>query len=87
MTGIMETSAKDQESDRVAVGIYAVMAFDVSDAIDMINECAATRTLDTLLKMLGGKGEHTDRELNALFVGPVKRRLEALNAQGALGTV
>lgn len=70
---------KDQEDDRAAVGIYAVMARDPSDASDMINECTSARTLDTLLKMLKGEGSvNTDRELNALFVAPVERRLQSL---------
>lgn len=69
----------DRAADRAAVGIYAVMARDPSDAIEMIHECDSARTLDTLLGMLKGEGgASTDRELNALFVGPVERRRQAL---------
>lgn len=67
----------DQESDLAAVGIYAVMARDIEDAIDMVNECTDVRTLETLHTMLTTKGRpNTDQELNDLFAGPTKRRLE-----------
>jgi hypothetical protein len=65
----------DEESDRTALGIYAVMARDVSDALDMILECEDVRTLETLYAMLIAPGtERTDKELNALMTGTVKRR-------------
>lgn len=67
----------DEEADRAAIGIYAVMARDASDALDMILECDNVRTLETLYGMLTAKGsERTDKELNALMTGPVKRRLD-----------
>ncbi len=63
--------------DEQAVLIYAVMARDASDALDMILECDNVRTLETLYGMLTAKGtERTDKELNALMAGPVKRRLD-----------
>lgn len=69
-----------EEADLRAVGIYAVMQRDPSDAIDMISECDNARTLDTLYKMLMSEGtERTDRDLNALFVSPVARRRAELD--------
>lgn len=69
----------DAAADRDALGIYVVMAHDVSDAIDMINDCKCARTLATLLEMLTGAGsERTDRELNRLMVGPVERRIREI---------
>lgn len=71
----------DEESDRDAIGIYAVMARDACDALDMINECANVRTLETLHAMLTAPGtERTDKELNALMAGPVKRRLDVVKS-------
>ncbi len=65
-----------QESDRCAVGIYAVMGRDPTDALEMINECSDVRVLDTLHKMLTNEGSaKTDKELNAIMAGPVARRL------------
>lgn len=71
--------ANDQEADLAAVGIYAVMAHDPSDAIDLINECTSLRTLETLHTMLSTRGRpNADQGLNDLFAGPTKRRLDAL---------
>ncbi len=69
----------DEEADRDAIGIYAVMARDASDALDMILECDNVRTLETLHAMLTTPGSvNTDKELNALMAGPTKRRLDQL---------
>jgi hypothetical protein len=69
----------DKEADLDAVGIYAVMSRDWSDALEMINKCDNVRTLETLHTMLTTKGRpNTDQELNDLMAGPVKRRLDAL---------
>jgi hypothetical protein len=73
------TAREEVDEARDAVAIYAVMARDPTDALDMISECASARVLDTLLRMLKGEGgPSTDRKLNAIFVGPVERRLAAL---------
>lgn len=72
----------DEEADRDAIGIYAVMARDASDALDMVLECDSVRTLETLHAMLVAPGtEKTDKELNALMAGPVKRRLDQVKEQ------
>lgn len=72
----------DEEADRDAVGIYAVMSRDASDALDMILECENIRTLETLYAMLTTKGTaSTDEELNGLMAGPVKRRLDQVKGQ------
>lgn len=63
-------------SERCAVGIYAVMARDPVDTIDMIAECTDRRCLEVLLEMLLQQGrESTDGGLNAMFVDPVRRRI------------
>ncbi len=67
------------ESEHAALAIYAVMARDVSDALDLILECSDRSALEILLAMLrhpGGAG--TDRTLNALLVDPVERRVRQL---------
>lgn len=67
------------EAGREAIGIYAVMARDVSDALDMILECNDIEVLELLHAMLVTKGRpNTDHELNALMAGPTKRRLDKL---------
>lgn len=72
-----------EESDRSAITIYALMAFDASEALDEILACDDSRALSTLRAMLRSEGtERTDRDLNALFLGPVERRLVALAAPG-----
>jgi hypothetical protein len=69
---------------REALGIYAVMARDPSDALDMINECRNVDVLETLYAMLTLKGRpNTDHELNDLMAGPTKRRLDALRRAGS----
>jgi hypothetical protein len=69
----------DTEADKHAVAIYAVMARDASDALDMIIECESVRTLETLHAMLTRRGgPNTDNELNEIMAGPTKRRLDAL---------
>ena len=76
---------EEVDAAREALAIYAVMARDLSDAADMICECTSARVLDTLLRMLKGEGSPgTDRELNAIFVGPVERRLATLKQEGEL---
>ena len=64
--------------EREAVAIYAVMDRDPSDALDMILECENRSALEMLLKMLKHERPGTDVELNRIFVGPVERRLSAL---------
>ena len=69
----------DDAAGREAIGIYAVMARDPVDAIDMINECKDVAVLETLHAMLVLKGNpNTDHELNDLMAGPTKRRLDLL---------
>ena len=68
-----------KESDRVALSIYVVAGRDPIDAIEMLGDCNDWVAVDMLLQMLTGKGSTaTDRELNAIFVGPVSRRLDQL---------
>jgi hypothetical protein len=67
------------DADREAIGIYAVMARDPMDALDMINECKDVQVLETLHAMLVLKGNpNTDEELNDIMEGPTKRRLDKL---------
>jgi hypothetical protein len=68
------------ESERTAIGIYAVMARDPLDALDMIAECEDGGALDALEKMISRDHERpgTDNELNALFRNPVAERIAAL---------
>ena len=64
---------------RVAVGLYALMARDVGDALEAIEECTDRPALEALLAMLTAQGRpKTDQGLNALFVDPVKSRLGSL---------
>jgi hypothetical protein len=66
-------------SAKTAVGLYAVMARDTIDALEMIQECLDIEALQLLLDMLLATGTaRTDTTLNALFVEPVKRRLASL---------
>lgn len=66
----------DAEADRHAVGIYAVMDREPTDALEMISECSDVRILETLHKMLTCEGSaRTDKHLNAIMAGPVARRL------------
>jgi len=66
-------------SERAALRIYAVMARDWSDALDMVTACQDRGALNVLLKMLTLPGSGaTDGKLNALFVEPVRRRIEKL---------
>lgn len=63
-------------SERCAVVIYAEMARDPVDAIDMIAECNDRRALEVLLEMLLQPcSESIDGGLNAMLVEPVRRRL------------
>ncbi len=72
-------TASDSDSDSVAVGIYAVMARDACDALEMVQACDDRRALELLRSMLTHPGgQNTDRGLNSLFVGPVERRLGRL---------
>lgn len=49
----------------------------------MIEECSDVGALGALVKMLQAPGSaRTDHELNALFLGPAQRRLEALLGAG-----
>jgi hypothetical protein len=67
--------------EQEALAIYVVAARDWSDALEMILECNEIGILDFLHKMLTHKGtEKTDVELNELLAGPVKRRLDKLEA-------
>lgn len=67
--------------DQTALAIYAVMARDAGDALDMIQECEDHETLSLLLAMLTVTGNpNTDHTLNALFVRPVQRRLAQLGS-------
>lgn len=71
--------APSTDPGRVAVGLYALMVRDVGDALEAIEECADRPALEALLAMLTAPGRpKTDQGLNALFVDPVKRRLEKL---------
>lgn len=71
-----EMTLQEQE----AVGIYAVMGREPTDAIEMINECIDLEVLNLLYKMLVEYGSsQTDRHLNALIAPSVKRRLDKLN--------
>ncbi len=70
------------KAGQTAVAIYAAASRDVTDAIDMIAECADEKAMDLLVKMLETKGRpNTDEELNDLLVGPARRRLAALRAR------
>lgn len=66
-----------------AVIIYAVMARDPSDAIDMINECVDVHVLETLHQMLTMNKDrpNTDHELNDLMAGPTKHRLDEVKGR------
>lgn len=68
------------ESDSNAVGIYAVMARDPIDALDLITACTDVRTIRTLHGMVSNERPGTDNDLNRWFVGPVSRRLAELEA-------
>jgi hypothetical protein len=69
--------------DQEALAIYVVAARDISDAIDMINECGDSRILDTLLAMVTAPGSaNTDTDLNMLLVGPVTRALAEMMGEG-----
>lgn len=70
-------------SENTAISIYAVMARDVCDAIELIQECGDREALAMLLQMLELEREaaDTDVKLNRLFVDPVKRRLSILGPQ------
>ena len=68
-------------SDQTALAIYAVMARDAMDALDMIQECQDQEALSLLHAMLAATGNpNTDHGLNALFVRPVRQRLDQLGA-------
>jgi hypothetical protein len=68
------------ESEGVAIGIYAVMARDPLDALDLIAECGDRDALGVLGEMIARAHERpgTDNELNSLFREPVARRLAEL---------
>ncbi len=70
----------DESADADAIGIYVVMSRDPEYAIDLINDCTSTRTLETLYAMLTERRDrpHTDHELNDIMTGPTKRRLEMI---------
>ncbi len=76
------------ESERTAVGIYAVMARDPLDALDLISECEDRIALEVLEKMISLAHERpgTDNELNALFRDPVARRIAGLAEAAAEAT-
>jgi hypothetical protein len=66
-------------SDQTALAIYVVMARDVGDALEMIQECQDREALGLLQAMLTATGNpDTDQELNALFARPVSQRLDQL---------
>ena len=66
-------------SDQTALAIYIVMARDAVDALDMIQECQDREALGLLQAMLTATGNpDTDQGLNALFVRPVRQRLDQL---------
>ncbi len=66
-------------SDQTALAIYVVMARDIGDALEMIQECQDREALGLLQAMLIATGNpDTDQELNALFVRPVGARLDQL---------
>lgn len=68
-------------SVQTALSIYAIMARDVGDALDMIQECADCTALSLLLGMLTVTGNpNTDHTLNVLFVQPVRQRLDQLGS-------
>jgi len=61
------------------LGIYAAMARDIGDALDLINECEDIPLLSGLALVLETPGgPTTDHELNALFAPIVRRRLAKL---------
>jgi hypothetical protein len=62
-----------------ALAIYVVMARDVGDALEMIEECQDREALGLLQAVLTATGNpDTDQELNALFARPVSQRLDQL---------
>ena len=66
-------------SDQTALAIYVVMARDVSDALEMIQECQDREAQELLQAMLTAIGNpNTDQKLNALFARPVSQRLDQL---------
>lgn len=79
MDPVEQASTETSKANGIeAVGIYAVMARDLVDAIDMINECEDPSTLRLLLDILTAPPTpKTDVKLNALFVPIVERRLAA----------
>lgn len=61
------------------MGIYVVMARDVSDALDMVNDTDDKDVLQILLDVLElPNSDEDNRELNSLFIEPVRRRLFSL---------
>jgi hypothetical protein len=68
------------ESGRTAITIYAVMARDPIDALDMINECVDLAAIRLLNEMVNNERPGTDNDLNRWFRSPVKNRLNELEA-------
>jgi hypothetical protein len=69
------------DDERRAVVLYAIMARDFCDFLDMIAETdTTTKSLEVLLKMLKHERPQSDVELNRLGVGPVERELERRRA-------
>ncbi len=75
----MTVAGAIEGADAEALAIYVVAARDACDALEMIEECASRATLTILRDMLEAPGsEKTDRSLNFLLAGPVRRRLAEL---------
>lgn len=68
--------ATDARVEDEALAIYVVASREFTDALDMIEECGDSRVLEWLVKLLEHPGsKRTDKELNQLLLGPVKRAL------------
>jgi len=64
---------KDEKS---AVGLYAVLAYDIMDFLDMIREEHSDEALIHLYKMLTHPTDSRNEDLNKLGEGPVFRELQ-----------
>lgn len=74
---LFKRPANDEE--RRAIGLYAVLARDFMDFLEMVSEEESNQTLRVLYLMLttpNPKQSESDTKLNALGAGPVERELK-----------
>jgi hypothetical protein len=77
-------------SERRAIGLYAVLARDVSDFIDMVNEANDVESLQVLHELLTLKRASVsprDSELNDVGAGIVSRNLKSRGVEPRVAPV